>query len=62
MKLLDVRNDLATSHRTLRVGELTLMSTRWPDGSMTIEVGRQHEDGSWSWDVNEPDFRSADEG
>ncbi|SDS84526.1 hypothetical protein [Actinoplanes derwentensis] len=54
MKLLDVRDDLTTSHRTLRIGESTLTSTRRSDGTIVIEVGRQLGDGSWQWTVDGP--------
>lgn len=53
---MDARTRLIDSHRTLRVGDLTLTSTRLTDGTMTILADRQREDGSWQWAVDEPTF------
>ncbi|WP_430781618.1 hypothetical protein [Actinoplanes sp. G11-F43] len=56
MKLMDARTRLIDSHRTLRIGDLTLTSARLTDGTMTILADRRQEDGSWQWAVDEPTF------
>ncbi|MCM4084795.1 YybH family protein [Paractinoplanes hotanensis] len=45
------------SHRpTLRAGKLALTSTRLPDGTVTVEVARQQDDGTWLWVIDQPAF------
>lgn len=45
------------SHRpALRAGGLALTSTRLPDGTVTVEVARQQDDGTWLWVIDHPAF------
>jgi ketosteroid isomerase-like protein len=35
-------------------GELALTSTRLVDGSVTVEIARRQEDGTWRWVIDHP--------
>jgi ketosteroid isomerase-like protein len=49
------------SHRpTLRAGRLALTSTRLPDGTVTVEVARRQDDGTWLWAIDQPAFLPPD--
>ncbi|MDI6100421.1 nuclear transport factor 2 family protein [Actinoplanes sp. NEAU-A12] len=45
-----------TPRPTLRAGELALTSARLADGTVTVEVARQQEDGTWLWAIDQPAF------
>jgi hypothetical protein len=34
-------------------GDLALTSTRLPDGSVTAEIARRQDDGTWLWDIDQ---------
>jgi ketosteroid isomerase-like protein len=40
----------------LRAAGLALTSTRLADGTVTVEVARQQEDGAWLWVIDQPAF------
>ncbi|MEU8241017.1 nuclear transport factor 2 family protein [Actinoplanes missouriensis] len=48
--------EAGTQNPTLCAGELALTSTRLPDGTVTVEVARQQEDGTWLWSIDQPAF------
>ena len=41
---------------TLRNGDLALMSSRLPDGTVTAEVARRQADRTWLWVLDQPDL------
>lgn len=43
----------------LRLGDLALTSTRLVDGTVTVEVLRRQQDGSWLMAIDQPDLLSA---
>jgi ketosteroid isomerase-like protein len=40
---------------TLRAGDLALTSSRLTDGTVTVEVARRQQDGTWRWVLDQPD-------
>jgi ketosteroid isomerase-like protein len=45
---------------TLRAAGLALTSTRLADGTVTLEVARRQEDGTWLWVIDQPAFVPGD--
>jgi ketosteroid isomerase-like protein len=39
---------------TLRVADLALTSTVLADGTVTVEVARRQDDGTWLWAIDQP--------
>ena len=48
------RFELAEQRPALASGELALTSSRLPDGSVTAEVARRQDDGTWLWVIDQP--------
>jgi ketosteroid isomerase-like protein len=46
---------LGAARPTLRAGNLALTSSRLPDGTVTVEVARRQQDGTWLWVLDQPD-------
>ncbi len=44
--------DAGNQRQAIISGDLALTSTRLPDGSVTAEIARRQEDGSWLWVVD----------
>lgn len=44
---------------TVRAGDLALTSTLLADGTVTVEVARRQEDGTWLWAIDHPGFLRA---
>jgi ketosteroid isomerase-like protein len=60
-----VTADPGTERPTLRSGDLALTSTRLSNGTVTVEVARRQQDGTWLWVIDHPAFlytTSADDG
>lgn len=46
--------ELADQHPAIINGNVALTSTRLPDGSVTAEVARRQDDGTWRWAIDQP--------
>jgi SnoaL-like domain len=45
--------DFGDQHPAIISGDLSLTSTRLPDGSVTAEVARRQSDGTWLWVIDQ---------
>ncbi|OHV89186.1 YybH family protein [Mesorhizobium sp. ORS 3428] len=48
------RFELGDQRPAIVNGGLALTSTRLPDGSVTVEIARRQDDGTWLWVIDQP--------
>jgi ketosteroid isomerase-like protein len=49
-----VKFDLGDQRPAIISGDLALTSTRLPNGTMTTEIARRQDDGTWLWVIDQP--------
>ncbi len=49
-----VKFDLGNQRPAIISGDLALTSTRLPNGSVTVEIARRQDDGTWLWAIDQP--------